>query len=564
MDFDSSHSRGFNFQENLQLGGRTAVEGTTTIGMQNSGYEKEQITRATIGQGEIITTDNSDLSSLNRDINKSQEITKDTITGALDFEVTFDNRLLNPNGGWQSIGKEKDNMKRNLLIAGYGAANTISNSVETVVGALSGNNDEGVFKTFQGKQTAQVVHLKMGGNKTVRDIINSIGAEDTKASDIQNGLNVGLDGATVYYNKNGDEAGFSHDGTDDRYINLATGKNTEVTNGTNTESLIFTNGHEIGHYISDNEGFADMVGNESVTAWNIINWIYGDSIDTSSSVTPETFANYNGVGNAPITNQGQLEQAVFLYSNNQRASSVPENERHNSFVQQQVRDDALDMEYLADKITEEEYLRRKEENHKMDALGGEIALGMLTMGGGAITSTAMKEGIKDIAQKVLAAKIGSALVASTFGAIGSTTTSYMDGERDLGKLGITAGVGASAAGLSSMIFKPTSVWGIANAAGAGGGVGNAITTYLNNPDSTIVDISNSGFKGFGISYISGLAAAPILMTGGGSMAAEVVAGGMGLGTGTTASAYMQTFFPSNSSNTTNQSTTNSNETKEKD
>ena len=169
----------------------------------------------------------------------------------------------------------------------------------------------------------------MGANDKARDVINSVGEEEQKASDIQDAVNVGLEGAAVYYNENGDESGFNHDGTDDRYINLATGKTDNVTNGTNTESLIFTNGHEIGHYISDSEGFADMVGNESVKDWKIVNWIYGDSVQTSPSVTPQSFANHNGVGSAPITQIGQLGQAVFLYNNNQQAAAVPEDERHN-------------------------------------------------------------------------------------------------------------------------------------------------------------------------------------------------------------------------------------------
>ncbi len=73
-------------------------DGSTTLSMANNGYEKEQITRATIGSGIINITNNNnqtqDITSLNRNINKNQEITKDTITGALNIQTTIDNRII--------------------------------------------------------------------------------------------------------------------------------------------------------------------------------------------------------------------------------------------------------------------------------------------------------------------------------------------------------------------------------------------------------------------------------------------------------------------------------------
>ncbi len=68
------------------------AKGTThyNINFENKGYEKEQITRATIGSGTINIAANSDISGLNRDIFKSQELTKDTITGNLKGEVSLE------------------------------------------------------------------------------------------------------------------------------------------------------------------------------------------------------------------------------------------------------------------------------------------------------------------------------------------------------------------------------------------------------------------------------------------------------------------------------------------
>ena len=79
-----------------------APTGSTTFSVKDTGYEKEQETRATIGQGTIIVggveqTDD-DLTGLNRDVNNAQEITKDMITAALDGSVTIDNRVFTEEG----------------------------------------------------------------------------------------------------------------------------------------------------------------------------------------------------------------------------------------------------------------------------------------------------------------------------------------------------------------------------------------------------------------------------------------------------------------------------------
>ncbi len=49
-----------------------------TVGFQMAKAEKEGVTRATVGNGTIQTIQNSDLTQLNRDLEKAQEVTKDT------------------------------------------------------------------------------------------------------------------------------------------------------------------------------------------------------------------------------------------------------------------------------------------------------------------------------------------------------------------------------------------------------------------------------------------------------------------------------------------------------
>ena len=85
----------------------TNPNGTTTITHTNEGSEKEGITRATIGNGNItiankeVSQENNNLDligNLNRNVDSSQEIAKDMITGALDRSVTVDNRLFTKDG----------------------------------------------------------------------------------------------------------------------------------------------------------------------------------------------------------------------------------------------------------------------------------------------------------------------------------------------------------------------------------------------------------------------------------------------------------------------------------
>ena len=116
--------------------------GSTTISAQNSGYKKEQTTFATLGNGDITTNTNITfdtngnlltnsggalltnadtlLTGLNRDINNSQVMTKDTITNALNVTTTIDNRIIAAVAGnkdaQNSLSSEQKNLGKNLVI----------------------------------------------------------------------------------------------------------------------------------------------------------------------------------------------------------------------------------------------------------------------------------------------------------------------------------------------------------------------------------------------------------------------------------------------------------------
>jgi hypothetical protein len=128
-DYDNSYETGFGIQTNFTIGGKTTYEdsegnavtinkkgevnlagdtknpldsvlhpdGSTTVTVVNKGHEIEQETRATVGEGEIVIDGQEaspeQLEGLNRDIEKAQEITKDQVTGALDYSLTVDHKI---------------------------------------------------------------------------------------------------------------------------------------------------------------------------------------------------------------------------------------------------------------------------------------------------------------------------------------------------------------------------------------------------------------------------------------------------------------------------------------
>lgn len=102
LNYDRDKESGFNIAESYgpdKSGTSTGhPSGTTTVGVTDKGSEKEGITQATIGKGNIEVADGSDISDINRDVDNMEIITKDQITGALDAEVTIDNRLFTESG----------------------------------------------------------------------------------------------------------------------------------------------------------------------------------------------------------------------------------------------------------------------------------------------------------------------------------------------------------------------------------------------------------------------------------------------------------------------------------
>ena len=122
-DFERVGETGFGVSSSIGVStdkGETSLHpnGETSLTLKDTGHDRKQITRATIGAGVIEVggkvADDAELSGLNRDTTKAQEITKDMTTGALDATVTIDNRVFTEEGR-NSIADEHEDLKEDTI-----------------------------------------------------------------------------------------------------------------------------------------------------------------------------------------------------------------------------------------------------------------------------------------------------------------------------------------------------------------------------------------------------------------------------------------------------------------
>ena len=71
---------------------------TTSIQASLNGYVRGQLTRATLGQGNLSVQGDGDLTGLNRDIDTFQTVTANRNTGGLNVDVTVDHRMFSKKG----------------------------------------------------------------------------------------------------------------------------------------------------------------------------------------------------------------------------------------------------------------------------------------------------------------------------------------------------------------------------------------------------------------------------------------------------------------------------------
>ena len=109
-DLDTAESKGFNVGSNVNLTGEQSNKehqdntelqtGSYTLGGHYNGYDKRQLTQATLGSGNVQVGEGSQdtLNQVNRDLGASQIITKDIEIAGLDMDMTVDTRLFSEEG----------------------------------------------------------------------------------------------------------------------------------------------------------------------------------------------------------------------------------------------------------------------------------------------------------------------------------------------------------------------------------------------------------------------------------------------------------------------------------
>lgn len=208
------------------------IGSTVSFNYSNGGHDKEQTTKATIGNGSIViankeaNSENNNLNlirDLNRDVNNSQEITKDLITGALDGSVTIDNRILlgfieqnvyerdketgeilrdengnaiikrdsngNPvtTNGYQSIYSDVRNFGTNTAGALVGATGTVINTVKTTYDTITDEKSSitEIGRNWKEGQNSLTTALVRGSDDTVKEIMDKISKGEATPEELQ-------------------------------------------------------------------------------------------------------------------------------------------------------------------------------------------------------------------------------------------------------------------------------------------------------------------------------------------------------------------------------------------
>jgi hypothetical protein len=339
-----------------------APSGSTTLTLKKTGSESEQINRATIGQGEIIVdgkiaaSENSSngnqangsssvdsgknenqifLPNLNRDINNTQEITKDLITGALDGSVTVDNRLFTEEGR-KSIVKDFENFGVNLVKTAAGAVSTVVSPVMAVYGsitaesndALQGEDKKDIISVWKANQSGNATGILRGGSEDASAIVEKIKEGTASPEEIQALANMTSEGkGNLIYNKEGEIVdkntgkivlGFSDLEGKQGYVNAGNGA------ATNALTFMLTDAEERAHNQTANESIAKGAASSELTYYNAVAWLTGGTTVTESNsgvggYGTQAQSNWNNTFNT-ITNE-------LLRENTSQASEVSDKDK---------------------------------------------------------------------------------------------------------------------------------------------------------------------------------------------------------------------------------------------
>jgi filamentous hemagglutinin len=277
QDHSSESNRGFNASTSVgtSIKGESKESslhpsGSTTVGLQSTANEKEQLTKATMGQGTVKNT----TANTNRDINNTQEITRDQVTGMLNGSVTVDNRLLTESGREQIIKEQKDLPQNAEIIGKMTAAGVTSLGVATAALASGDQNLKQAYDTvmnpartfdFVQKNPEAATVLEQFKNGNYDGILATKGSIQLLAQALGQDVDVLTTSITTFL---GIKGAYDHQ-TDTIILDI---------NNENRKTIIDTTGHEIAHGQGiKNEISADLVGKS-------VDWAFESGVKSSQEI----------------------------------------------------------------------------------------------------------------------------------------------------------------------------------------------------------------------------------------------------------------------------------------
>ncbi|WP_373865973.1 hypothetical protein [Acinetobacter bereziniae] len=218
----------------------------------------------------------------NRDINNTQEITRDQVTGLLNGSVTVDNRLLTESGRAQIIQEQKDLPQNSKIIAGSTATGGLILG-SGIVGLLDekGSVQDATTLTknnaniaYDAEMAANLQLIQDGISNNIVDnqkLINEYNDQLTKGTSIKN-TDVSL--VEGLFNENYLKADATTNITNktDIYLDKDAQKN--------TVNLVT---HEDAHQAGFGEKSANALGWMGETAFNVNSWVNSSNIDTAKT-----------------------------------------------------------------------------------------------------------------------------------------------------------------------------------------------------------------------------------------------------------------------------------------
>ncbi len=306
QNFDNNKETGFNLAESYgppKDGSNDGhPNGTTTIGLKNKGYEKEGVTKATIGQGNIEVADGSDISGINRDIDNMDVITKDQITGALDATVTIDNRMFTEEGRKEivddisNMGENAAQTAKNTAIdAGAGTKKIADGLITLYEGATGEIKIDDLSKVIADKNAnVNIAYDIFRNHPELANALNNPNElspeqikELTKICQ-ENGKDV-FD--FLVYTQKDNREGFSKDGN--VAINII-GQDGQTISGDKLANILYyeLTAHETGNATPDK--YAEKMGDHGQKTTEFFNFLTGQSFGTDSISREEYNDKYAG------------------------------------------------------------------------------------------------------------------------------------------------------------------------------------------------------------------------------------------------------------------------------